>query len=148
MSDGRSAALRLWKLKLEEKRAVREAEERTAAREAQKLALEAEQKRLEIEEKKKQRAMETQREQRAMEERRAKRDAGQKTGQFMLKHEIRLVELKARQPQPKPGDGRIVDGQTPFDFSGAGNLERKWATTNRLPVYMLVPDNYRTVIWR
>jgi len=35
-------------------------------------------------------------------------------------HEIRFVELKAR--QAKPGDAEGVDGQTPFDPSGAGNL--------------------------
>jgi len=50
----------------------------------------------------------------------AERDARLKTKQVKLKHEIRLVELKAR--QAKPGDAEGVDGQTPSDPSGAGNL--------------------------
>ena len=65
---------------------------------------------------------EAEREQRAMEfeERKAERDARLKAEQVKLDHEIRLEELKAR--QAKPGDGDGVDGQTPSDTSGAGNL--------------------------
>jgi len=54
------------------------------------------------------------------EERKAERDARLKAEQVKLDHEIRLEELKAR--QAKPGDGDGVDGQTPSDTSGAGNL--------------------------
>ena len=50
----------------------------------------------------------------------AERDARLKTEQIKLEHEIRLEELKAR--RAKPGDVDGVDGQTPSDPSGAGNL--------------------------
>jgi len=50
----------------------------------------------------------------------AERDARLKTEQIKLEHEIRLEELKAR--RAKPGDFEGVDGQTPSDPSGAGNL--------------------------
>jgi len=48
------------------------------------------------------------------------RDARLKAEQIKLDHEIRLVELKVW--QPKSGDSEGVDGQTPSDPSGAGNL--------------------------
>jgi len=128
-SEGGSAAVRLRELELEERRAereerqaVREAEERKAAREAQKLALEAEQRRLEVEERREQRAMEERRRERELEVTReqAERDARLKAEQVRLEHEIRLIELKAH--QAKPGDTEGVDGRTPSDPSGAGNL--------------------------
>jgi len=50
----------------------------------------------------------------------AERNAGLKAEQVRLDHEIRLEELKAR--QVKPGDVERLDGQTPSDPSGAGNL--------------------------
>ena len=50
----------------------------------------------------------------------AERDACLKAEQLKLEHEIRLVELKARQVKPRDGEG--VDCQTPSDPSGAGNL--------------------------
>ena len=50
----------------------------------------------------------------------AERDARLKAEQVRLDHEIRLEKLKAR--QAKPGDVERVDGQTPSDLSGAGNL--------------------------
>ena len=132
-SEGGSAAVRLRKLELEEKRAEREErqaqaerEERKAAREAeaQKLALEPEERRLVLE-------IEGSREERAMEERQrelevtvareqAERDARLKAEQLRVEHEIRLEELKAC--RAKPGDVEGVDGQTPSDPSGAGNL--------------------------
>jgi len=43
-----------------------------------------------------------------------------RTEQLKLEHEIRLVELKAR--QAKPGDSEGVNGHTPSDPSRAGNL--------------------------
>jgi len=48
------------------------------------------------------------------------KDVRLKTEQLKLEHEIRLVELKAR--QAKPGDTKGVDGQTPSDPSAASNL--------------------------
>ena len=121
-SDGGSAAVRLLELELKERRAERE--ERKAAREAeaQKLALEAEQNRLEVEERREQRAMEERRRERELEVTReqAERDARLKAEQVRLEHEIRLIELKAH--QAKPGDTEGVDGRTPSDPSGAGNL--------------------------
>ena len=132
-SDGGSAAVRLRELELEERRAEREKQKAAREAETQKLALEAEQRRLEAEERKAVREIEERREQRAMEaeDRRreleatvareqAERDARLKAEQLKLEHEIRLIELKAR--QVKPGDGEGVDGQTPSDPSGAGNL--------------------------
>jgi len=53
-------------------------------------------------------------------ERKAERDARLKAEQVKLDHEISLKELKAR--QAKPGDGERINGQTPFDPNGAGNL--------------------------
>ena len=50
----------------------------------------------------------------------AERDARLKAEQVRLDHEIRMEELKSR--QAKPGDVERVDGQTPSDPSGAGNL--------------------------
>jgi len=50
----------------------------------------------------------------------AERDARLKTEQLKLEHEIRLVKLKAR--QANPSDGEEIDGHTPSDPSGAGNL--------------------------
>jgi len=121
-SDGRSAALRLRELELEEKRAKREREERQAEREewkaareaeAQRLAMEFEGRKLEAEKRRRELEITVAREQ-------AERDARMKAEQVKLDHEIRLIELKAR--QAKPGDGKRVDGQTPSDPSGAGNL--------------------------
>jgi len=77
------------------------------------LALEAEERRAVREAEREQRAME-------FEERKAERDARLKTEQIKLEYEMRLEELKAR--QAKPGDSEGVDGQTPSDPSGAGNL--------------------------
>jgi len=53
-------------------------------------------------------------------ESKAEREARLRSEQIKLKQEMRLKELKAR--QAKPGDGKGVDGQTPSDPSGAGNL--------------------------
>jgi len=50
----------------------------------------------------------------------AERDARLKSEQIKLEHEIRLVELKDRQANPRDNEG--VDGHTPSDSSGAGNL--------------------------
>jgi len=50
----------------------------------------------------------------------AERDARLRAKQVRLHHEIRQEELKAR--RAKPGDAEEVDGQTPSDPSGAGNL--------------------------
>ena len=49
-----------------------------------------------------------------------KRDVRLKIEQLKLEHEIRLVELKARQAIPRDSGG--VDDHTPSDPSGAGNL--------------------------
>ena len=124
-SEGGSAAVRLRELELEEKRAEREErqaerEERKAAREAeaQKLALEADQRRLEIEERREQRALEERRLEVSREQ--AERDARLKAEQVRLDHEVRMEELKTR--QAKPGDVERVDGQTPSDPRGTGNL--------------------------
>ena len=130
-SEGGSAAVRLRELELEERRAERE--ERKAAREAEqrRLEVEAEERKAarEAEERREQRAMEAEREQRALEERRlelevtreqAERDARLRAEQLKFEHEIRLEELKAR--QAKPGDVERVDGQTPSDPNGVGNL--------------------------
>ena len=130
-SEGGSAAVRLRELELKEKRsereerqrqAERETKKRKAAREAQKLALKAKQRRLEVEEKKKQREMEERRRERKLKLTReqAERDARLRAEQVRLDREIRLEKLKAR--QAKPSDVEKVDGQTPFDPSGAGNL--------------------------
>jgi len=120
---------------LEEKWAEREREECQAEREERKAAREAEAQKLalQVEERKAAREAKERREQRAMEaeERRrelevtvareqAERDACLKAEQLKLEHEIRLVELKARQVKPRDGEG--VDCQTPSDPSGAGNL--------------------------
>jgi len=110
-SESGSAAVCLRELELEEKRAEREREKRQAEREERKTAREAEERKADWEAQKL--AME-------FEERRAERDARLKTEQLKLEHENRLVELKAR--QTKPGDGEGIDGQTPSDPNGAGNL--------------------------
>ena len=128
-SEGGSAAVRLRELELEERRAereerqaAREAEERKAAREAeaQRLALEIEERKAAREAEERTAAREAQRLAMEFEERRAERDARLKIEQIKLEHEIGLEELKAR--RAKPGDVEGVDGQTPSDPSGAGNL--------------------------
>jgi len=102
-SKGGSAAVRLRELELEEKRAERE--ERQAEREERRAAREAEERR----------------EQRAMEQRRLELEVSREQAEHVrLDHEIRMEELKAR--RAKPGDVEGVDGQTPSDPSGAGNL--------------------------
>jgi len=50
----------------------------------------------------------------------AREQARLKAKQLRVEHEIRLEELKAR--QARPGDSGSVDGQTPSDSSGTGNL--------------------------
>jgi len=119
-SEGGSAAVRLRELELEERRAERE--ERQAAREAEerKAAREVEAQRLALEIEERKAAREAQRLAMEFEERRAERDARLKIEQIKLEHEIGLEELKAR--HAKPGDVEGVDGQTPSDPSGAGNL--------------------------
>jgi len=146
-SEGGSAAVRLRELELEKKRAEREErqaerKERKTAREteAQRLALEAKERRTvreaerELEQreaKREQRAMEAEERKREAEKRRrelevtvareqAEPDARLKTEQIKLEHEIRLVDLKARQANPK--NSEKVDGHTPSDPTGAGNL--------------------------
>jgi len=111
-SEGGSAAVRLRELELEDKRAEREREECQAKRDERKAAREAEEQK---------RAMEFEERKLAAEERRlklevtvareqAERDARIKAEQVGLDHEIRLIELKAR--QAKPDDAEGVYGQT------------------------------------
>jgi len=125
-SEGGSTAVRLRELELEEKRAEREERQAQAEREEWKAAREAEERKAarEAEERREQRAMEAEERRRELEatvaRKQAERDARLKAEQLKLEHEIRLIELKAR--QVKPGDGEGVDGQTPSDPSGAGNL--------------------------
>ena len=113
VSKGGSAAVRLRELELEKKRAEQkklqaEREERRAVREAKER------------EKREQRALEEKRLKLEITREQAKQDARLKAEQIRLDHKIRLEELKAR--QAKPGDVEKVDGQTPSDPSGAGNL--------------------------
>jgi len=87
------------------------------------LALEAEEKKAVREAERAQRAMKAEERRRELKitvaPEQTERDTCLKAEQLKLEHEIRLVELKAR--QVKPGDGEGVDGQTPSDPSGAGN---------------------------
>jgi len=103
-----------------ERRAAREFEQRRLKVEAKEkeAAREAEAQRLAAEEKREQRAIKERRLEVTREQ--AERNARLKAEQVRLNHEIRLIELKAR--QAKPGDVEGVDGQTPSDPSGAGNL--------------------------
>ena len=91
--------------------AVREAEKKKTAceAEAQRLTLQFEGRKLEAEERRRELEFKVAQKQ-------AEHDARLKTEQPKLEHEIRLVELKARQANSRDGEG--VDGHTPSDPSG------------------------------
>ena len=131
MSDRRSAALRLRKLELEEKRAEREREERQAEREERKAARKAKEKKaaeeakaqrlvLEAEERREQREEKRRKLEATVSQDQTEQDARLKAEQIRLNHEISLVKPKVRQAEP--GNGKGVDGQIQSNLSGAGNL--------------------------